>query len=240
MRFLMIIVVALAVAVLSGAVFSGFSANMADIRSQDGSPSRQGAFVDVRLEHDSEPAKTLRLDARYLAGNFRSNANAQEGGGVEQVILTFAYPGLGFFEDNRTSDGDCDERERCRYSAAVQVAAPGATERFFNSTVGRDMRRQAVPPTGSPDDDEIAAPGLERVFVSDWRVSFYAPPGRYFESAILINCNRASRINVARCRLFFETRESLSVVIGGVLQDDLSQWRELVTDISELIDNAVR
>lgn len=235
MRLLMIMI-----AVLFVAVFSGFSANMADIRHQADSRSRQGESVDVLLKHDSEPAKTLRLDARYLAGNFRSNANAEEGDGVEQVILTFAYPGLGFFEDSNTSDGDCDEQERCRYSATVRVAAPGATERFFNSTVGRDIRLQNVPPEESFVDEEISVPGLERVFVSDWRVSFYAPPGQYSKSAILINCNRASRINVARCRLFFETRESLSVVIGGVLQGDLPQWRELVTDISGLIDNAVR
>lgn len=200
-------------------------------------PHDPNQVISIELQHESQPSKIVRFARGYLARGFRTGRGLEDGPFVTgQVTIAFTHPGMDIPAPDDPSVGDCSDRGPCIYYASLQVSKPGVTERFYRSTVGGDDL-YSDPALLAPDDGD--PPGIDKVFAASWRLSYYSPPGRDLNSAVLINCERATEENLARCRIFFETEKGIAVVMGGVMRRDLTDWRAVLTDVVAFVDQAV-
>lgn len=187
--------------------------------------------VNITLTHPSEPSVRLTVPSVYFPrDSFISSRKSAEGGELEAINISFAYPGFHPYSSGLKT-GDCDtEKNTCRYYAAVTVTIPGVTARIGERGVNH--------PQG---DDFGYKYGLKILFPpeSESLLRYYYKPDPMFPSGVFVNCIRASRQNIARCRILFETDSGLSVTLGGVRDLELNRWKELVSQTSDFIDSFI-
>lgn len=187
--------------------------------------------VNITLTHPSEPSVRLSAPSVYFPkDSFVSSRKSAEGGELEAINISFVYPGFHPY-DSGLQTGDCDtEHNTCRYYAEVTVTIPGATQRIGEGDLNH--------PQG---DDFGYKYGLKILFPpeSESLLRYYYKQDPMFPSGVYVNCIRASRQNIARCRILFETDSGLAVTLGGVRDLELHQWKELVSQTSDFIDSFI-
>lgn len=214
------------------AIFAATAVGMTIMMSRYSSAGpTEGDFAAITLTHDTEPSIKMKIPLRYLDGDaFLSTKNAADGKALPEIKISFFYPGFGGVREMDLPIGDCQDDNICRYYASLRVAKKGATARFFEMTYA----------SASPDAAD-AISGLRTIKgeASENLLVYYHDPDKEFPSGVLVTCMRASPANIARCRIYFETRLGVGVILGGVKDDELPRWRDVVSDTSVFVDGLV-
>jgi hypothetical protein len=188
--------------------------------------------VQITLTHPSEPSIDLLAPPQYFEKNsFKVSKKNAHGGSFRAITMTFVYPGF-LSADYGLPVGDCDVQEEvCRYYASLQISTPDITVRHFKGRYP-DYSEQ----------DGRKWHGLSVIHEPNARsiLAYYYAPDVEFPSGVYVQCLRASPINIARCRLLFETPKRLTITLNGVQLEALEQWKPLVSGFSEFADAMVR
>ena len=191
------------------------------------------ALRSVTLVHPSEDPVSVAIPLKYFSNDSFISARADDERTERKTIsILFAYPfeGEGAEDIGGVPVGDCIEQTKtCRFYASMRVAKPGATVAFFNSVYSYREPGDVMPIEGMQ-----SYSGL-----SENLLAYFHEPDEEFPSGVLASCIRASRKNIAGCRIFFETESRLSVVLGGLKDHDLPRWKMIVSDVARLVDNFI-